>query len=105
MLQDIYGHHGKVIKFKNYEVLSRQAANLLTIRDKTVHGKRRRVLSQAFSENSLRLFEPKIQIKIDRLVQILRQEPGNPNLEIPEGQWTSAIDMADSCEYLDLLVA
>ncbi|KND86902.1 Benzoate 4-monooxygenase, partial [Tolypocladium ophioglossoides CBS 100239] len=72
-LRDIYGHHGKVVKFKNYEILSRQAANLLTLRDKAQHGRRRRVISQAFSENSLRLFEPKILLKIDRFCEILRK--------------------------------
>ncbi|KAK8040741.1 hypothetical protein PG994_013748 [Apiospora phragmitis] len=55
---EIYGHQAKVTKFKNYEVLSRQAANTLTLRDKEQHSRRRRV----------------ILAKIDKFCELLRHQ-------------------------------
>jgi cytochrome P450 len=55
------------------------------------HGSRRRVLSQAFSESSLRLFEPKVRAKLDRFVSIIRSEQY-------DGGWSVPVDMAAACE-------
>ena len=85
------------MKFKNYEVLSRQAANLLTLRDKTQHGRRRRVISQAFSESTLRLFEPKILSKVDRFCEILRLRQDGSQISAEAGDWTEPIDMGHAC--------
>ncbi|QKX59054.1 uncharacterized protein TRUGW13939_06184 [Talaromyces rugulosus] len=65
-LHEIYGHGSKVKKYTNYRVLAQQAPNLLTIRDKLQHARRRRVVSQAFSESSLRKFEPKLLTMLGR---------------------------------------
>jgi cytochrome P450 len=97
---DIHGHGAKVIKFKNYEILSRQAANLLTIRNKTLHAKRRRIISQAFSENNMRLFEPKIMTRVERFLDLLRLDQ-NSNLVKKDG-WSEPIDMAHTCEFRQL---
>lgn len=85
-----------MIKFKNYAVLSRQAPNTLTFRDKTQHARRRRVVSQAFSDSSLRLFEPKILSKVDQFCKILRERQQNP---AGVRDWTDAIDMGRECKY------
>lgn len=94
---DIYGHQAEVTKFKNYEVLSRQAANTLTLRDKTQHAHRRRVVSQAFSESSLRLFEPKILPRIDRFCEMLRNRSKQQSSSV--GGWTESIDMSHECKF------
>ncbi|KAL6231525.1 hypothetical protein BDW75DRAFT_247842 [Aspergillus navahoensis] len=73
-LQDIYGHHGKVTKCSTYRFLAQQAPNTLTLTDKAQHGSRRRVLRQAFSESSLRLFEPKVRAKLDKFVSIIKSQ-------------------------------
>ncbi|KAJ6441493.1 carboxylesterase [Purpureocillium lavendulum] len=101
-LRDTYGHHGKVIKFKNYEVLSKQAANLLTLRDKAQHGRRRRVISQAFSESSLRLFEPKIQSRVARLCDLLRRGADGSSLSLKPGEWSGPVDMSNASEVNNL---
>ncbi|KAK8042342.1 cytochrome P450 [Apiospora phragmitis] len=99
----IYGHQAKVAKFKNYEVLSRQAANTLTLRDKAQHSRRRRVVSQAFSENSLPLFEPKILARIDTFCEMLRTKPReafqDKTMEHSHA-WTGPIDMSDEFNNL-----
>ncbi|KYK57384.1 cytochrome P450 [Drechmeria coniospora] len=99
-LRDIYGHHSNVVKFRNYEVLSKQAANLLTLRDKTQHGRRRRVISQAFSENSLRIFEPKILSRVDRFCDLMRRGNEPSKDRVPAGHWTGPIDMAHAFNNL-----
>jgi len=71
-LYDIYGHGAKVKKYTNYRVLAQQAPNLLTIRDKLQHARRRRVLSQAFSESSIRKFEPKLLSRLSRFSEAIR---------------------------------
>ncbi|KUI71279.1 Versicolorin B desaturase [Cytospora mali] len=63
---DIYGHGAPVRKFPGYQALSSHAANTLTMSDKVQHALRRRVLSQAFSESSLRMLEPAIRSRVDR---------------------------------------
>ncbi|KAI6782247.1 Isotrichodermin C-15 hydroxylase [Emericellopsis cladophorae] len=93
-LRDIYGHRGKVVKFRNYHVLSKQAANLLTLQDKYLHGRRRRVISQAFSESSLRMLEPKIHSKLDQFCHVLRAQGGS------DGSWAPPFDMSHAFNNL-----
>ncbi|KAI1171197.1 putative cytochrome P450 [Nemania sp. FL0916] len=65
-LYDIYGHGARVQKFKGYQALSSMAANTLTMSDKAQHAARRRFISQAFSQSSLRMLEPAIRSRIER---------------------------------------
>lgn len=103
---DIYGRKSQTIKFKNYEILSRQAANLLTLRDKTLHAKRRRVVSQAFSGTNLREFEPAILSKIDRFCNSLRRVESDSSAtgRMEKAGWSGTMDMAQKCESLFDLV-
>jgi cytochrome P450 len=96
LLADIYGHGNHVKKFKGYNALASQAPNTLTLTDKVQHASRRRVLSQAFSESSLRLFEPTIRSRIDRFCQVLHK------LDDSGMKWTKSIDMSHQCKYLTL---
>ncbi|ORY69073.1 putative cytochrome P450 [Pseudomassariella vexata] len=96
-LRDIYGHGAHVRKFDGYMVLSSQAVNTLTMSDKAQHARRRRVISQAFSESSLRLFEPTIISRIDRFCQVIRGHASS------EGKWTEPQDMAHGCKYIWIL--
>ncbi|KAI8630111.1 cytochrome P450 [Xylariaceae sp. FL1651] len=93
-LHDIYGHSAHVKKYTGYEVLASQAPNTLTLSDKTQHGQRRRVISQAFSESSMRLFEPTLLSRIDRFCQILR------NYSEDAMEWSKPLDMACQFNYL-----
>lgn len=88
---DVYGHGAPVTKGHSYKVLSARAPNTLTMQDKTQHSRRRHVISQAFSESSLRKFEPVIQSRIDRFFQVLRGR------DLPAGQWSEPSDMAKRC--------
>lgn len=79
------------MKCSTYKFLAQQAPSTLTLTNKAQHGSRRRVLSQGFSENSLRLFEPKIEAKLDKFVSILKGQQYN-------GEWTMPVDMAVACQ-------
>ncbi|KAI0877838.1 cytochrome P450 [Hypoxylon argillaceum] len=93
-VHDIYGRLAPVKKFEGYRVLASKAPNMLTMSDKTQHARRRRVISQAFSEGSMRKFEPILVAKLDRFCQLLRacQEDSD--------QWTSPLNMASRFNYL-----
>ncbi|KAH8165547.1 hypothetical protein CIB48_g2708 [Xylaria polymorpha] len=93
-VQDIYGRSAPVRKFEGYNVLASQAPNTLTFSDKAQHTRRRRVISQAFSENSMRMFEPIIVSKIDRFCRTLRTHRDDNE------EWTSPLDMAHQFDYL-----
>ncbi|PWY70903.1 cytochrome P450 [Aspergillus heteromorphus CBS 117.55] len=91
-LHDIYDRHAHVKKFKNYRVLSKQAPNTLTLRDKVQHSRRRRVLSQAFSKRGVESMQPIILARLERLSEVLRSQ-------VPDSSgWTSPIDMAQICK-------
>jgi cytochrome P450 len=61
------------------------------MRDKVLHGKRRRVVSQAFSEATMRSFEPKIVEKIQRLCDTITKSLGVDG-------WSETKDMGRYCE-------
>lgn len=54
---DINSHKANTIKSKAYQALVHSAPNTLTIRDKSDHSRRRRILSLAFSEAKIQLCE------------------------------------------------
>ncbi|OJJ54298.1 hypothetical protein ASPSYDRAFT_61587 [Aspergillus sydowii CBS 593.65] len=93
-VHDIYGHGAKVKKYKNYKVLAQQAPNTLTLRDKVQHGRRRRVLSQAFSKEGLKTLEPSILAQLDCFVELLRSQVG------PGCKWSAPVDMAHAFSHL-----
>lgn len=95
IILDIYGHGSKVKKYKNYRVLAQQAPNTLTLSNKVQHARRRRVVAQAFSETSLRRFEPKVQSVLERFCQHLRNAANDKSAE---GGWTSARDISKDCK-------
>lgn len=72
--KDIYSHRSNTLKSKVYHTLAQQAPNALILRDKTLHGRRRRVVSQAFSDNTLRSFESQI-IRAIQALSVLIQAP------------------------------
>ncbi|KAK4200404.1 cytochrome P450 [Triangularia verruculosa] len=93
-LNTIHAHGNNVKKFDGYKVLAANAPNTLTLTDKTLHARRRRVISQAFSEAGLRLFEPAIRSRIDRFYDVIRSHNS------PGSKWTDPWDMAVQFNYL-----
>lgn len=95
---DLYNFKASVIKGKAYEALVHKAPNILTIRERQLHGTRKRVMSQALSDSNIQAFEPAILDKVWKFVSILRDLPklGQPS----KSEWSEPINMARWCDYL-----
>jgi cytochrome P450 len=75
-----------------------QAANTLTTIDKRKHGKKRRLISQAFSDAAFRSYEQTIQQKIAQLCTALRRRDDDSNEIVPDGNWGPAKNMSHWCK-------
>ncbi|KAH8588193.1 cytochrome P450 [Bisporella sp. PMI_857] len=93
--KDIYGHQSNVIKSDVYNQMVHRAPNLVTLRDKALHGVRRRILSQGFSESALRGFEPAILTQIEKFTKKI-----SPVGDKGNGKWSTVWNMSRECEYL-----
>lgn len=97
-IKDIYSSSSNVKKSKNYGAMVHQALNTLTVRDKKDHGRRRRVISQGFSDAAVRNYEPSMLVLINRLCDRLLRPIGE-DVEHQPGEWHSARNMAQWCNY------
>ncbi|KAI1437349.1 isotrichodermin C-15 hydroxylase [Xylaria sp. CBS 124048] len=96
-LRDIYGFKANVRKAAFYDAFAHPVPNTHNTRDKTVHARKRRVLSQAFSEKAMKEMERYILANV-------RSFCGQIGLGAGDGGdrkgWTPAKNMADWCNYL-----
>ncbi|KAH7370158.1 cytochrome protein [Rhexocercosporidium sp. MPI-PUGE-AT-0058] len=90
-LREIYSHSKQLGKAPCYGAMVHRAPNVLTLLDKTAHGKRRRILSQGLSDSSFRSYEPNILKHIGRLCSQLDPLPGS--------EWSENKDMSDWSGY------
>ncbi|OJJ08116.1 hypothetical protein ASPVEDRAFT_144252 [Aspergillus versicolor CBS 583.65] len=98
-LKEIYSHGRNFKKSVKYNAMVHQAANTLTTIDKRKHGKKRRLISQAFSDAAFRGYEETIQQKIAQLCTALRREGDNSNEIVPDGSWGPAKNMSHWCDW------
>lgn len=68
---DINSHKANTIKSKAYQALVHSAPNTLTIRDKSDHSRRRRILSLAFSEAKIQSYENILLRHINNFCSVL----------------------------------
>jgi cytochrome P450 len=96
-LKDIYSHGKNFKKSKHYLAMVHQAFNTLTAIDKKKHGKKRRVMSQGFSDAALKSHEDVVLKQVSQLCTQLRiTEDGHP---VGEGQWAPPKNMAHWSDY------
>lgn len=90
------GPKGNNTKSHAYKFFPRSAdaqSTLQTI-DNREHGRKRRVLANAFSERALRSYEPYVTASLARWVELF-------GAEIPEGsEWSPSLNMADWLNWL-----
>ncbi|BDD61576.1 hypothetical protein MPDQ_004599 [Monascus purpureus] len=97
-LHDIYGH-GKRIKkadFYNAFPAIKGVYNTHNVIDKFVHGQKRRVLSQAFSDNALKAMEDVMLLHVRQLCAALAGEDSQQHQKEGNTVW----NMADWFSYL-----
>ncbi|OQE11748.1 hypothetical protein PENVUL_c002G08830 [Penicillium vulpinum] len=96
-LHDIYSHGKNFQKSQRYAAMVHRAPNTLTVIDKKKHGKKRRVISQAFSDNTLKSYEGVILEQVQHLCNALRK--GTDGKPVPVGSWSPPKDTAHLSDY------
>ncbi|KAM5463519.1 hypothetical protein MauCBS54593_007513 [Microsporum audouinii] len=96
-LHDIYGHGKSFKKAQRYGAMVHRAPNTLTVIDKMKHGKKRRIISQGFSDAALKDHEVVILEQVQHLCTQLKG--GKQGEETPIGLWSPPKDMARLNDY------
>lgn len=77
-VKDLYGQQTSFMKAPVYESLTMRPHGVFSLRDKTAHSQRRRLLSHAFSQSNLHDCEPLIHTEISKLVKAVQGGAGKP---------------------------
>jgi cytochrome P450 len=98
-LNKIYGFSANVRKSEFYSVFppTKDTFNTHSSIDKAAHGRKRRVLSHAFSDSAIKQMERYILANIRSFCDAIGAE--SPNASEKKG-WTVGRNMADFCNYL-----
>lgn len=104
-LHDIYGHGKRLKKANFYNAFPaiKGVYNTHNAIDKTLHGRKRRVLSQAFSDSALKSMEDVMLLHVRQLCAVLAGErQDESDVKIGEGASKGAVvrNMADWFNYL-----
>ncbi|KAI0418819.1 isotrichodermin C-15 hydroxylase [Xylaria grammica] len=94
-LKDIYGFKANVRKAAFYDAFAHPVPNTHNTRDKHVHARKRRVLSQAFSDSAMKEMERYILANVRSFCEQIGLGASNDH----KG-WTVPKNMADWCNYL-----
>ena len=99
-LQDIYGHGKRLRKADFYNAFPaiKGVYNTHNVIDKVVHGRKRRVLSQALSDNALKEMEDVILLHVRQLCAVMAGEP--PEKKNTEGGNGLVCNVGDLFSYL-----
>lgn len=97
----IYGTRANVRKADAYAVMSasRRTPNTISATDKTVHGFKRRIMSQTFSDHGLRNVEERLMARIDDFIAPLADD-SQPGSHGTQDGWGSPRNMALMCNWL-----
>lgn len=96
---DIYYSKDQVQKSFGYETMipAPGAYNIFTAVDKGIHRHKRKVLSQGFSDQSIRAFEPTMLRHIDIFIQNFLNAA---KVDDKKGSWSIPFNMTDCCRHL-----
>lgn len=101
----IYTHarQSGIIKSDNYKYLHNEGTSILAVVDPEAHAFKRRMVAQAFSDQSLRGLEPLVIEKIDAWVAMLGGRPGDPTTNVLSARneaWSAPRNMTNWANYL-----
>jgi len=77
-VKEIYGQQTPFMKAPCYENMSVPPLGIFSLRDRTEHSQRRKLLSHAFSQSALNETEPTIHTLIEKLTARVKKDPGKP---------------------------
>ncbi|KAK3896878.1 cytochrome P450-like protein [Staphylotrichum tortipilum] len=96
-LKDIYGFRANVRKAEFYDAFVHPAPNTHNARDKDLHARKRRVLSQAFSDGAIKEVERYILGNVRTFCEAI----GDYGRAIQDSKgWSSPKNMSDWCNWL-----
>ncbi|CAG8948469.1 unnamed protein product [Penicillium salamii] len=96
-LKDIYMNPKDIMKDDIYQVLHIGAQSILTATDPKDHTRRAKVIRPAFSNSSIKEFEPKIQGHMFRLLDAICSASANQDFS-----WGEPLLVSDWCSYSTL---
>ena len=98
----IYSTRANVRKTESYAAMSasRRTPNTISATDKTVHGFKRRIMSQTFSEQGLRAIEDRFMARINDFISLLCDGTEKGPHGTNEEGWGSPKEMASMCSWL-----
>lgn len=97
-LREIYSHSKHLSKAKGYKAMWHRAPNTLTTINKLSHIKKRRIMSQGFSDKAMKMYEPRILRHVTKFCQTIEHLIRKDNLAKPDSSsWTKPIVMSDWC--------
>ncbi|KAG9235155.1 cytochrome protein [Amylocarpus encephaloides] len=99
-LKEIYSYSRNYQKSKVYNAMVHRAPNTLTCIDKTKHGRKRRVISQGFSDAALRGFENTLLTHIRKMCNQLAPDVSPEELDSKSTPWSEGQNMARWSNYL-----
>ncbi|EFX03415.1 benzoate 4-monooxygenase cytochrome p450 [Grosmannia clavigera kw1407] len=97
-LKEIYGFRANVRKSEFYDAFVHPAPNTHNTREKDIHARKRRVLSQAFSDGAIKEMERYILANIRIFCDEIGCDASHSFASSQE--WSSPRNMADWCNYL-----
>ena len=75
-VKDLYGQQTTFMKAPVYESLSMKPHGVFSLRNKTAHAQRRKLLSHAFAQSNLEDCEPLIQMHVQKLLGVVQRCKG-----------------------------
>ena len=88
--KEIYSGEKSVMKSRAYEAMMHRVPNTITLRDRTEHGRRRRILGPGFSDQAIKSYEGKIRVIVGRFCAALK-----PSAEEETGEgWSASRNIA-----------
>jgi cytochrome P450 len=94
-LKDVYGFKSNVRKAEFYDAFAHPVANTHNTRDRTLHARKRRVMSQAFGDTAMKGVERYILHNVRAFCEQIGGGASDDN----KG-WTTPKNMSDWCSYL-----
>jgi hypothetical protein len=97
----IYGVRSNVSKSEGYATMSAsRTPNLISATDKTLHGFKRRVISQTLTEESLKSMEPRIVARIEKFVELLGEGANDEEHSAELEGWTPRSSLQAQADWL-----
>lgn len=100
-IKAIYSHNSNVLKGEFYKCFraTPYAISTLLATEKQQHARKRRVMGQAFSDQSLRGLEQYVLEHVQRLVDKINSVVAQPSAEAHK-RWSETVDMRSWCNWL-----